>query len=71
MTLTQYFYKVTIHTLPHLKCIRLLSVRSSRPCINIGVRIELTIFRVKNNPYFEWDVLHLCFICFGIFSAKE
>jgi len=34
--------EVTIHTLPHLKCIRLASVRSSLPCINIGVRIELT-----------------------------
>jgi len=29
-----------IHTLPHLKYIRFLSVRSSLPCTNIGVRIE-------------------------------
>jgi len=28
---------------PHLKCIRLVSVRSSLPCIIIGVRIELTL----------------------------
>jgi len=27
--------EVTIQTLPHLKCIRLVSVRSSLPCINI------------------------------------
>jgi len=27
----------------HLKCIRLVSVRSSLPCINTGVRIELTL----------------------------
>jgi len=33
---------VTIYTLPHLKCISLVSVRSSLPCINIAVRIELT-----------------------------
>jgi len=35
-------FEVTIHTLPHLKCIRLVSVRSTLPCINTGVRIELT-----------------------------
>jgi len=49
-------YEVTIHTLPHLECIRLVSfrwshlrlkciclfsVRSSLPCINAGVRIKL------------------------------
>jgi len=34
--------EVTIHTLPHLKCIRLVSVRSSLPCINIDDRLELT-----------------------------
>ena len=38
--------EVTIHPLPHLKCIRLVSVRSSLPCINAGVRIEVT------NEYF-------------------
>jgi len=27
----------------HLKCIRLVYVRSSLPCVNIGVRIELTL----------------------------
>jgi len=32
-------YEVSIHTQPHLKCIRLVSVRSSLPCINVGVRI--------------------------------
>jgi len=38
-------HKVTIHTLtlPHLKCITLVSLLSSLPCISIGVRIELTI----------------------------
>jgi len=35
-------YQVTIHTLPHLECIRFFSVRSSLPYIQIGVRIELT-----------------------------
>ena len=35
-------YEVTIHTLPHLKCIRLVSVRSSLHSTHIGVRIELT-----------------------------
>jgi len=35
------FYQVTFHTLLHLKCIRLVSVRSSLSCINIGVQIEL------------------------------
>jgi len=34
--------ELTIHTLPHLKCISLVSVGSSLPCINMGVRIELT-----------------------------
>jgi len=34
--------EVTSVTLPHLKCIRLVSVCSSLPCIYIGVRIELT-----------------------------
>ena len=31
---------VTIYTLPHLKCIRLVSVFSSLPCIFIGVQIK-------------------------------
>jgi len=35
--------EVTIHTLPTLKCTRLISVPSSLPCTNIGVRIELTL----------------------------
>jgi len=42
---------VTIHTLPRLKSIRLVSVRSNIACINIGVRIELIIInwiQVKN-----------------------
>jgi len=34
--------KMTIHALPYLKCISLVSVRSSLPWNNIGVRIELT-----------------------------
>ena len=33
-------YEVT-HTLLYLKCIKLASMRSNFPCINIGVRIEL------------------------------
>jgi len=33
--------EVCIYTLPHLKCIRLVSVRLSLPCINIDERIEL------------------------------
>jgi len=32
-------YGVIIHSLPHLKCIGLVFVRSSFPCYNIGVRI--------------------------------
>jgi len=58
--IAQYSKEVTIHMLPPLKCIRLVPVRSSRlpfkihevcfrvslPCINIGVRIELTIFKI-------------------------
>jgi len=32
----------TIHTLPHLKCIRLVSLRSGLSFINIGVRTEVT-----------------------------
>jgi len=54
-----FFHEVTIHTLLHLKyirlvfmrssqlqfkCIRLVFVRSSLPCIIIGVQIETTIF---------------------------
>jgi len=39
-------YEVTIHTLPHLRCIRLVSVRPNLRqdlrCNGIGVRIELT-----------------------------
>ena len=35
------FFQLTLHTLPHLKCIGLVSVRSCLRCINIGVRIEL------------------------------
>ena len=42
-------FEVSIYTLPHLECIRLVSVRSSLPCINIGVRIELTF--VWNNEF--------------------
>jgi len=34
---------VTIYTLPHLNCIRLIFERSSLPCINIDVRIGLTL----------------------------
>ena len=36
---------MTIYTLPHTKCIRLVSVRLSLPCINI-VRMELTFKKV-------------------------
>ena len=37
-----FFFEVAFYTLPHLKCVRLVSVRLSLPCINKGVRIELT-----------------------------
>ena len=54
---------MTIHTLPHFECIRLVSVRSSHlpfkmhqvsvrsrlPCINIAVRIELTLKEMPEN----------------------
>jgi len=40
---------MTMHTLLHLKCIRLVSVFSIiLPCINMGVRIELTL--KQTNP---------------------
>ena len=38
----EYKRTMTIYTLPYLKCIRLISVRSSLPFINTGVRIEPT-----------------------------
>jgi len=47
-----FFFEVAIHTLPHLKCVSFLTVRSRHlpfkmhdigfPCVNIGVRIELS-----------------------------
>jgi len=37
------FFEVTIHSLPHLKFIRLVSVRLSLPYVNIGVRIDSSI----------------------------
>jgi len=40
--------EVTVYMLPHLKCIRLLSVRLSLPSINIGVRIELALILFKD-----------------------
>jgi len=39
-----FFLEMTFHTLPHLKCIRLVSVRSSLPGTDTGVRIEQTFF---------------------------
>ena len=33
-----------VQVISHLKCVRLVSERSSLPCINIGERIELTLF---------------------------
>jgi len=36
---------------PHLKCIRLASVRSSLPSINIGVRIELAKIKLERNTF--------------------
>jgi len=39
-----FFFEVTTHTLPYLKCNGLVSVRSSLPCIDIGVHVELTLF---------------------------
>ena len=41
--------EVTIHTLLHLKCIRLVSVRSSLPCINVrrANRTDLFILSVR------------------------
>jgi len=41
---------VTIYTLPHFKCIRLVSVRSSLPCINMCVRKKKT--DQKSNIFF-------------------
>jgi len=42
-----FFYKVTIHTLPHLECVRLVSKRSSLPSsAYMGVRIEVLFFVV-------------------------
>jgi len=42
MTMGNIFHEMPIDTLPHLKCIKSVSVRSSLPCINIDVRIEST-----------------------------
>jgi len=40
-------FKVTIHTLLHLKYTTLVSVRSSLPCINIRVHIKLSLKKNK------------------------
>ena len=46
--------EVTFYTLPLLKCIiRLVSLRSSLPCNNIGVRIEQTTFFVVSELFTE------------------
>ena len=45
---------MTIHTLPLLKCMRLVSVRPRRTCINIGVRIELSKKRFKKYNFKKW-----------------
>jgi len=39
-----FFYEETMHTLPYLKCIRLVSVRPIVSCVstNLDVRVELT-----------------------------
>ena len=44
---------MTIHTLPHLKSIWLVSVRSSLPFMNIDVRIQLT--KPKYSLFFQRD----------------
>ena len=44
LALSYFLNEETIYTLRHLKCIKLVSVRSSLPCFTIGVRIELTSF---------------------------
>jgi len=42
--MTYFMNEVTIHTLPYLKSIGFVSVRSNLPCINMGVRKELTFY---------------------------
>ena len=70
---TEFFIEVSILTLPHLKFIKLVSVRSvishlkcitlvfvrltSLPCINISVRIELTFFFRTTFFYIEFEFL--------------
>ena len=54
-----FFFEVTIHTLPHLKCIRSISVRSNLPCINIGVRIEMTLFSSELILYLWAEKAHV------------
>jgi len=50
-------HEVTIHTLPHLKCISLFSLRSSVSSISMGVRIELPF----TNIHFVAWVIRGCF----------
>jgi len=39
--------EVTIHTLPHLRCSKLVSVRSSLFYIYVGVRIQVELTKKK------------------------
>ena len=39
----------------HLKCNKLVSVRSSLPCINIGVRVELTLDKLAKPTWLKAD----------------
>jgi len=82
-----FFYGVTIYTLLPLKTIRLVSgrpshlpykmhevmiyVRSSLPCINIGVRIELpVIMRVLRSSLSKWIGVNAVFEYDGAMLIK-
>jgi len=39
-------YEVTIYTLPHLKCIRLVSAGSISPCVRIKLTLKIYLKRV-------------------------
>jgi len=50
--------RTCVQVASHLKSIRLVSVSSSLPCINIGVRIELTL-KIFLNTFFMLKILPL------------
>jgi len=64
---------VSIYTLPHSKCIRLVSVRSILTCFNIGVRIELAKKASFGIGFFfsNWDCPYTRYLKRWLSSTKE